>query len=140
MNESGYKRKVTSDLKARGFSIQYHEDSYENFIPDISFGAHGIDGWVEVKWLTEFPKTIDHIKHYTMGQQQWLMNRGKAGSGMCYLLIGHPEIHMLWGWKSLADIRHIPWDAACMASDRMSGTVPGICAALDAVVRTRAGG
>lgn len=136
MNEIEYKRLVTNGLRYHGWDVQWHEDAYENFIPDISFGAHGHHGWIEVKFVQKPPKTIGGIKHYTKGQEDWLVTRGEAGAGRCYLLLGTGAGHLLLPHTSLRNARI----ATYIAAQSLSGAlwVPGrpevvgtLCAEMD---------
>lgn len=137
--EQRYKRKVMIGLTGYKWDIQAHEDSYEKFIPDVSFAAHKIDGWIEIKYVDRFPKTLGHIEHYTKGQELWLAKRGRTGSGACFLLVGHPELHVLLHWSKLAKARGAPWEQMCMGADAMWDSIEQVCAGLDAIVRRRAG-
>lgn len=120
-NETDYKRDFAEALRYHDCVTQEHEDKIANFIPDLSIAGAGIDGWIEVKYCGKVPGTLDSIKHYTMGQQDWLIQRGRAGSGWCFLLVGTPELHVLWRFGSLASVRNIPfkharayaWDQDC---------------------------
>lgn len=96
-NEGIYKRKVLQALRGAGAHAQFHEDKYESFIPDLSFGWIGADGWIEVKYLpkTERP-AVFYINHYTAGQRDWLVQRAAAGLGKCFLLVGWPGGYGLW--------------------------------------------
>lgn len=111
-SEREYKAVVCNGLRALGWSIQWHEDKYANYIPDVSFGAHGIDGWIEVKFRREPPKTLGHISHYTIGQEDWLIERGQRGSGACYLLVGTGAGHLLLPHSALRNARTATYIAA----------------------------
>ena len=106
MLELEYKRSVADALRTMGWNIEEHEDKVRNFIPDLSFGAHGFDGWIEVKFADRVPKTgLRSIKHYTKGQEDWLIDRARAGSGHCYLLLGTGAGHYAWRAESLRKAR-----------------------------------
>lgn len=112
MTELDYKHDLTAAMAGWGWVTQQHEDMIEKFIPDLSFSAHGVSGWIEIKWVNKKPKSLDKIPHYTYGQQDWLIRNGKEGSGHCYLLVGSPTSHYLWRWDKLAGARKLPWDKA----------------------------
>lgn len=68
---------------------QRHEDALAVGIPDVSYGANKVQGWIELKCLDSWPKrpdTIVRIEHYTPDQKAWLWLRGNAG-GRCWLLL-----------------------------------------------------
>ncbi len=110
MNEGQYQKDVIAALEARGWAVQAHNDE-ANFIPDLSFSANYVDGWIELKWADKLPKTLGSIKHWTKGQEEWLSKRGRAGSGHCYLLLGTPKLHVLWRWTELARVRNMQMTA-----------------------------
>ncbi len=112
MNELDFKRHLIVALTARGFVCQPHEDRYVNFIPDLSLSGFGFDGWLEVKYREKEPKTLNAIDHWTKGQEQWLCDRGEAGSGHCYLVVGTPSGCFVWNWSQLLAARHLPWPEA----------------------------
>lgn len=134
MTELKYKHELMALMRGLRWKVQAHEDMIENFIPDLSFGAHRTDGWIEVKYVEKLPDSLGAIKHYTRGQQDWLINRGMYGSGHCYLLVGSPSQHFVWRWSGLRDARDMPWAAA--AAMAMTEDTPGdLIRALDHVVR-----
>jgi hypothetical protein len=112
MTENEYKRQFMLAMMPYGFEFQAHEDMYGKFVPDLSFSAHNTDGWIEVKYVPTPPKTLDDIKHYTKGQEKWLIDRGNRGSGNCYLLVGSPDRHILWKWSSIRAVRKLDWAMA----------------------------
>lgn len=121
-NEKAYKLDVKAALEARGYVMQMHEDKYENFIADLSMSGNFVDGWIEVKYCKRTPVKLASIKHYTMGQRNWLVQRGRAGSGHCYLLVGTPTLHLLIPWKELHVASEVLWKdlpnlAAVVAKD-----------------------
>lgn len=140
MLELEYKRKVANALRTMGWDIQEHEDELQLYIPDLSFGAHGIDGWIEVKYKDRMPEGgLSKIKHYTKGQEDWLIHRGRAGSGHCYLLVGTGSGSCTWRWDSLRNARARTYIAAqslcCCRSTEAGGSVISIATALDNLIR-----
>jgi hypothetical protein len=121
MNEDRYKRDIVAAMEGRGFKMQAHEDMYVKFIPDLSFSAGKTDGWIEVKYAHKLPGTLADIKHYTTGQQEWLITRGKAGAGHCFLWVGSPILHAVWHFSKLRQCRGMPivgaLDLACIVRD-----------------------
>jgi len=71
------------------WDAQRHEDEFSVGIPDVSYGAAGINGWIELKRLERYPKnpqTVIKIKHFTGVQKNWLYERQQKG-GHCWLLL-----------------------------------------------------
>jgi len=116
MNEDEYKGKLAQALEYFGFDASRHEDKVLNFIPDISFAGHRVDGWIEVKWCERDPSSLGAISHWTRGQEEWLCHRGKCGSGFCFLLVGTPARHFMWHHGTLARARSMPFDSAILAT------------------------
>lgn len=53
--------------------------------PDVNY----VEGWIELKWLRNWPKradTIVQLDHYTAQQRIWALRRRKAG-GQCWFLL-----------------------------------------------------
>lgn len=71
------------------WDAQSHEDRYSVGIPDLSYGARGVNGWIELKRVLKWPKmpeTPVKIDHLTANQVNWLKKRGRR-AGHCYILI-----------------------------------------------------
>lgn len=131
-NENEYKKSVRDGLRAVGFSVQFHEDKFSSFIPDISIAGLGADGWVEVKYAHKVPGCLGDIRHFTMGQERWLRERGLMGSGHCYLLLGTPTGHFLFPWTLFPDARH-----SGLAGVPGYPTISSVCAVLASRFRQR---
>lgn len=134
MTELKYKHELMALLRGLKFKVQDHEDMIQPFIPDLSFSFARTDGWIEVKYVDKLPASLGAIKHFTYGQQQWLVNRGMAGSGHCYLLVGTPGGHYLWRWSALGAVRDEPW-AEATARAMSDEALAGLCRGLAAVVQ-----
>lgn len=136
MNELKYKHNVMGILKGLGWAVQAHEDMISKFVPDLSFGSGGADGWLELKYLNDPPKSLGAIHHYTRGQEDWLIRRGKIGSGHCYLLMGTQHHNYLWRWDALGEVRSLPWPEAVERSMHADG-IGALLRQLTAVVQQR---
>ena len=71
------------------WDAQRHEDKITLGIPDVSFGANGINGWMELKHVKKYPVKLKSpiiIRHFTNYQKLWLERRQKY-AGNCWLLI-----------------------------------------------------
>lgn len=142
-DELEFKRAVAAALQVFGWQTQEHEDSVGSFIPDLSFSANFVSGWIEVKYCHKPPKTLGAIKHYTKGQEDWLVRHGRAGSGHCYLLVGTPEESRLARWDALSQLRDRPWVAAAplckLVVAHPAGDAATVAAVMDRTIRLRDG-
>lgn len=71
------------------WDVQSHEDKYSAGVPDLSYGAEGCNGWIELKHIIKWPfkdGTSIKFSRYTPQQVNWLISRGKKG-GHCFLMI-----------------------------------------------------
>lgn len=69
--------------------VQSHEDRFSEAIPDLSFGARGVNGWIELKQVKAWPKREDtKVKpaHYTSEQANWIIKRNKY-AGSCFVFV-----------------------------------------------------
>lgn len=110
--ESDYKAELGDMFAYIGFESERHEDKQTNYIADMSFSGNRVDGWVEVKWCDEDPPSLGALTHWTKGQEAWLVDRGRVGSGHSYLLLGTPHRHFLWRYDQLAAVRNLPFERA----------------------------
>lgn len=110
--ELRYKRELVDRLWLRRWHVQEHEDRQGLFIPDLSIARNGVDIWIEVKYRDKLPPTLHSMKHWTAGQEKWLVERGQAGCGLCFLLLGVPGHHYLWKWSVLRTVRRMSIDRA----------------------------
>lgn len=54
-------------------------------MPDVNY----VDGWLELKYLAEWPKkadTIVRLEHFTSQQRVWIMKRAEAG-GLVFVIL-----------------------------------------------------
>jgi hypothetical protein len=83
-----------------------------------------------VKW---FPKALASDSHpfkstsyFTKGQERWLMDHGRAGSGHCYLLVGTPTEHALIRYDALPGLRSQRWDRVRATTPLLDDTLDGV--------------
>ncbi len=86
--------------KAMGnlWDAQRHEDEYAVGVPDVSFGARGVQGWIELKQIPRWPsKTTTLIKlgHFKKEQRAWLKIRQIHGD-LCWMLLKVDKIWMIF--------------------------------------------
>jgi hypothetical protein len=103
--EAALSRTVCVRLRELGFDVQRHEDALSAGIPDISYGWRNADGWLELKSLGEWPKRAETPVNLGIRPEQvnWLMRRGRAGSGRAWLLarVGADQTHLLLGYWNI---------------------------------------
>jgi hypothetical protein len=80
------------------WDAQRHEDLHSSGIPDVSYGANGINGWLELKAYECWPTGT--LPHFTAKQVNWLTNRGKRG-GFCFLVIKVHHGIFVFNWENL---------------------------------------
>jgi hypothetical protein len=84
------------------WDVQSHEDIHSEGIPDLSYGVDGVNGWIELKQIKQWPvmeKTTVKPEHYTAQQVNWLRRRGKKG-GFCYILVKvGKDDYFLFSWQ-----------------------------------------
>jgi len=91
---------------ASRWDAQRHEDRYATGIPDVSFGIHGKDGWIELKHLHKGPANQDRpwdfaYDHLTSDQRNWMTRRARQGSGRVFVLAQIGDLFCLWRWQAL---------------------------------------
>lgn len=77
------------DIVGTRWDVQSHEDRFSLGIPDLSYGARGVNGWIELKQVRKWPKRAEtnvDLSHFTSNQVNWLRRRGKK-AGNCFVLI-----------------------------------------------------
>lgn len=76
-------KKYLIRIMGNRWDVQSHEDRYSPGIPDLSYGAGGIGGWIELKYIPE-----GHRKpgKYTPEQVNWLVRRNKY-AGNCWVFV-----------------------------------------------------
>lgn len=77
------------------------EDAYSAGIPDVSWAARGVEGFIELKALNAWPPrrlNLASTCHLSSEQVGWLESRGEAGSGRCFVFLRAGRRHVLWHW------------------------------------------
>ena len=85
MKESTLWRYLRDGLRPLRVDLQRHEDLAAVGVPDVSYGARGVQGWIELKHVAKFTRNGVKIPWHS-GQREWLITRGAHG-GHCWLLI-----------------------------------------------------
>lgn len=102
VDEKTFKRYICWILEMQGFDTQEHEDKLRVGVPDVSYGADGINGWIEFKWVTGKLRA---------SQVNWLAKRVLTG-GHCFVIRGwssHLEITDCREWRPLGEIARHQW-------------------------------
>ena len=83
-----------------------HEDAVTPGVPDVSYGVNGIQGWIELKALKDWPKKEDTavpLNHLTKFQKLWLKRRGESGAA-CWILLRVNRDYLLFSWQVLDEL------------------------------------
>jgi len=70
--------------------------------PDVNF----TEGWLELKWARDWPKSSDTIvpcEHFTPQQRVWLLRRHRAGGNVLLLWCVHKQ-WMLFDGQTAANV------------------------------------
>lgn len=80
------------------WDAQSHEDQHSNGIPDLSFGALGVNGWIELKQVDDYPTHFGSLikpKKYTPEQVNWIRKRDrKAGNCFVFVKVGPKDYYL----------------------------------------------
>ena len=93
----------------KGFHWQRHEDKLTPGIPDCSYGAGGIGGWVELKTYDSYPKNPKdpvNMPDIKPEQRNWMFKRG-ATQGRCFWLIEIKKDWYLIGYEWSRDLGNL---------------------------------
>ena len=101
-------KKYLFSVMGRSWHAQSHEDALSEGIPDLSYGIDGVNGWIELKQIDNFPvrpETKMKPKKYTVEQVNWLVKRGKKG-GKCFVMvkIGNYDYY-IFNWNKAHMVR-----------------------------------
>lgn len=106
-----------------GFHWQRHEDKLTPGIPDCSFGADGVNGWVELKTYDCWPRNPEAPLSFTdlkPEQRNWATKRGRAG-GRVWFLVEVGEEWFLISWKYARRLGTMTREELWGASDMCGG-------------------
>lgn len=111
MSEAALWAHLRRKLRGR-WDAQRHEDILARGVPDVSYGARGVQGWIELKYLDAWPARggVVRIPHYTREQRLWLRFRGEAG-GRCFLLLRVGREHLLFDWRGAQVVGEVDYGA-----------------------------
>ena len=83
-----------------------HEDMLAPGVPDVSYGIGGLQGWIELKVLPEWPKKFNtpvRFPKLTPWQKHWLIKRGHFGGGT-WLFVRIEKSYLLFHWRTLTTV------------------------------------
>ena len=84
---------------------RWHAQRIENWVdegtPDVAWGARGVDGWMELKALHDWPARPETGIDIGLKPEQaeWLTARGRVGSGLCFILVRIGRDWLLFHWS-----------------------------------------
>lgn len=118
MREATLWRYLRDGLRPLRVDLSRHEDMAEVGVPDVSYGARGVNGWIELKHVKKWTRNGVKVP-WRPGQREWLMQRGRQG-GRCWLLIRVGRSNYLFAWNALPPNDHTRWsqqeyDQSCHA-------------------------
>lgn len=94
------------DNLAGKWDAQRHEDKSAIGVPDVSFGARGVQGWIELKSWPEMKCSFNdkvYFKKLKKTQRQWLKRRHRNGK-RCFAFIQVGWKYFLFRADQLNDI------------------------------------
>ena len=85
------------------------ENAFYKGVPDVNFLIRGIEGWLELKFLKEFPKkenTTVNIPHFTQEQKLWHKERWE-NHGLTAMLLQVDDYYFLFVSDKIALAGHL---------------------------------
>ena len=76
----------------------------------MSYGVNGINGWIELKYLPDFPRrstTPVRFRNFTDEQRDWLTQRGRYG-GYCWMLAQINRDYLLFDHTVIESVGAVP--------------------------------
>lgn len=111
MSESNLWAKLRTNMVGTYWSeATRHEDKLSRGIADVSFCQEGRHGWMELKWVADWPardSTIIRIPHYSTEQKAFLDIKGKAG-GNTWLFLQIGSDHLLFDFQAAQTVGDVP--------------------------------
>ena len=100
MNETGVWNYIKNGMICTGWHTSRIESSAGNGIPDVSFGIKGVSGWIELKYIAEWPKrTLTKVKLPLRPEQKhWIKARGEL-SGNVWVICRIEEYFFILTWE-----------------------------------------
>ena len=89
MSERNLWRYIQKNLKQTNNMLMRVENAFYKGIPDVNYLIDGVEGWVELKYVNEYPKresTEIKVSHFTTEQKLWHNTRNKM-NGLASVLV-----------------------------------------------------
>ena len=104
MNEAGVWQTLRKGMMGTGWHVTRIESSAGNGVPDVSFGIPSKNGWVELKYIAEWPKRITTLIKLPLRPEQkhWIKARGEL-SGDVWVFIRIENTFYLLTWQQATD-------------------------------------
>lgn len=102
-----------------GFDWERHEDKLTSGIPDCSYGAEGVGGWVELKTYDSWPRNPDDPLKFSdlkPTQVNWAVKRGRKHPNV-WFLVQVAEDWFLISWKYARRLGKLTRSELLRASD-----------------------
>ena len=101
MNERGVWLLLKTGMGKR-WDASRHEDKIGIGVPDVSFGCEDINGWIELKYIMEWPVRPTTSVNIPLSplQKHWLTLRGLHG-GNCWLFVRIRDDFLLFSYHRL---------------------------------------
>lgn len=110
-----------------GFDWERHEDKLTSGIPDCSFGAEGVGGWVELKTYDSWPRNPEDPLRFSdlkPTQVNWAIRRGRKHPRV-WFLVQVAEDWFLISWRYARQLGQMTRSELLGASDlHGSGSIP----------------
>ena len=85
MSETNLWRYLQRNLKDKNTMLMRIENPFYKGVPDVNFLIDGNEGWLELKYIPQYPKkeiTIVKVPHFTIEQKIWhnarFKNKGRT--------------------------------------------------------------
>lgn len=108
-----------------GFDWTRHEDKVTSGIPDCSFGAEGVGGWVELKTYDSWPRDPDAplaFHDLKPTQVNWAIRRGRKQRRV-WFLVAVADDWLLISWKHARKLGRLTRSELLEAAD-LAGPFP----------------
>jgi len=110
MNESGVWQYLRKGMMGSGWHVTRIESSAGNGVPDVSYGIPGISGWIELKYIVNWPvRATTKVKLPLRPEQKyWIKARGEL-AGNVWVFIRIEDDFFLLSWEEALDA-YDGWD------------------------------
>lgn len=110
MNESGVWAQLKEKMKFTGWHAVRIESSSGNGVPDVTYGLQDINGWIELKYIKEWPKRATTLVKLPLRPEQkfFFQKRGElSGNVWCFIRI--QDTFFLLSYKEALEAAYHGW-------------------------------